>query len=450
MSPKYITLIILLSSSLLNTSCKKFLDKKSVQNLSTPETLKDLVAMLDDEYLYRRGVGLSQTSGDEYYLDYSYWQGLLDLKKLGYVWDPLLDDADDWTLQYTNILTTNVVLDRLKDIGDGSMQSQGIRGSALFLRSQCFFQLAQLYATQYDPATASDERGIVLRLDPDFNKPSNRASVQKTYDQIVSDLTEAISLLPVTSAANTRPNKAAAFALLARVYLQMGDYGKAKDAADNSLQLYSYLINYNDLTQVDTLSSQPFLQKGVLNKEIIFYLTEDASVSINSQTKIDSTLYRSFDPNDIRRAAFFKPFGDGTFKYKGSYAGTIAFVGIGTAEVYLIRAECNARLGNTSAALQDLNILLEKRYKTGSFIPVTASSSNQALDIILRERKKELVFRGMRWADLKRLNKETNRAITLKRILNGQVYTLPPNDLRYTLLIPQNVMLLSNLRQNDR
>lgn len=446
-----LVLIFLLCFALLfGTSCKKYLDKKSLQNLSTPETLKDLQAMLDDEYIYRRGVGLTQTSADEYFLDYSYWELLPDLKRLGYIWDPILDDADDWLQQYANILTANVVLDKLKDIGNGSAQSNSIKGSALFIRSQCFYQLAQIYAPQYDPTSASTDMGIVLRLDADFNKPSLRASVQQTYDQIINDLTEAIELLPATSAANSRPNKVSAYGLLARTFLQIGNYTKAKEAADNSLQLYDYLIDYNDATQVDTLSNQPFLQIGVSNKEIVFYLREDLSVTVNSQTKIDSNLYRSYDPNDIRKAAFFRPLGSGNFRYKGSYAGSIAFVGIGTAEMYLIRAECNARLGSTSLALQDLNKLLKNRFKTGTFVDITAPTSNQALDIILQERKKEMLFRGTRWADLKRLNKEPGRAVSLIRVLNNETFTLSPNDLRYSLLIPLSVIQLTNLQQNPR
>jgi hypothetical protein len=101
-------------------------------------------------------------------------------------------------------------------------------------------------------------------------------------------------------------------------------------------------------------------------------------------------------------------------------------------------------------ALQDLNKLLINRYRTGTFTPISASSSSEALDIILRERKKEMVNRGVRWADLKRLNKEGVRAVNIKRLLNGTEYILPPNDARYTLLIPLEVIRLSDLPQNSR
>jgi len=125
-------------------------------------------------------------------------------------------------------------------------------------------------------------------------------------------------------------------------------------------------------------------------------------------------------------------------------------VGLGIAEVYLIRAECNARLDKKDLALQDLNKLLVNRYVTGTFTSINVSSSSEALDIVLQERKKEMVNRGMRWADLKRLNIDGARSINLKRVLNGTEYILPPNDPRYALLIPLEVVRFSDVHQNSR
>jgi hypothetical protein len=114
-----------------------------------------------------------------------------------------------------------------------------------------------------------------------------------------------------------------------------------------------------------------------------------------------------------------------------------------------MRAESFARVGDKDAALLNLNTLLEKRWKSGTFTPVSAASDEEALAIILAERRKELVMRGLRFMDLKRLNKE-GANITLTRVVEGQVYTLPPNDLRYALAIPEQVIEVSGLTQNPR
>jgi AAA+ ATPase superfamily predicted ATPase len=99
--------------------------------------------------------------------------------------------------------------------------------------------------------------------------------------------------------------------------------------------------------------------------------------------------------------------------------------------------------------LTDLNHLLVRRWKTGTFVPFTAATAEEALDLILLERRKELVFRGVRWMDLKRLNKE-GRNIELVRNLDGQIYRLAPNDLRYAMAIPKDIIQMTGIAQNPR
>lgn len=435
-------------------SCQKYLDTKSNQTLSTPESIKDLQALLDNAKFYKRGASnLALTGSDEYYVDYADWETLDEVRKNGYTWDAALDNVGDWYALYENVLYANVILDNWDKITNGSpgKQANEIKGGALAQRAQCFYQLLQLYASQYDVETASTDLGIVLRLEADFNKASQRATVKRSYDQVIQDLNEAISLLPPTTLYKTRPNKPAVYALLARCYLQTGEYAKAKEAADNCLQLYDYLIDYNNVSEVDTSSIEPFINKGVKNPEIIWYFDDESSLNAySSVAKVDSAIQKSYEADDIRRSAFFQENPDGSYMFKGSYNGMTLFVGLGTAEVYLIRAECNARLGNINEAMQALNTLLIKRFKTGQFTPITSSDPELLLKKILDERKKEMFFRGMRWADLKRLNKEPSKAIAIQRNLNATLFTLSPNDPRYTLLIPQEVMRYSNLQQNPR
>src|SRR5439155_602493 len=137
---------------------------------------------------------------------------------------PKLNDYFDWSNLYNSIFFSNNVLLNLKSFSrkDDPNNWEKIKGSALFIRANCFFQLAQLFAPQYDATTASSDLGIVLRTNADINEVSVRSSVQNTYDQITNDLQEALPLLPETSLLKIRPSKAACYALLARVYLQMG------------------------------------------------------------------------------------------------------------------------------------------------------------------------------------------------------------------------------------
>ncbi|WP_350340294.1 RagB/SusD family nutrient uptake outer membrane protein [Paraflavitalea speifideaquila] len=100
-----------------------------------------------------------------------------------------------------------------------------------------------------------------------------------------------------------------------------------------------------------------------------------------------------------------------------------------------MRCECHARAGRTTAAFQDLNTLLRKRWQTGRFTALTSANTPDLLATILNERWKELVLRGLRWTDIRRLNKE-GKGTVLTRLINRQTIYLPPNDKRYALPIP--------------
>jgi starch-binding outer membrane protein, SusD/RagB family len=431
------------------SSCKKYLETKSVQTLSTPSTLDDLQLMLDNP-IVSVGLNLTNTSTDEYYLKYTDWDSRPEISKNAYIWDPVLDNISDWSDQYRIVYYTNNVLHNIESVPAKGQEERKatIQGAALFYRAHSFFQIAQLFSPQFDAVTASSDLGIPLRLNVDINDPSTRASVQQTYDQIIKDLNQASELSPTTQVMKTRPGKNACFGMLARVYLQMGDYAKAKEAADKCIQISNSLLDYNSL---DTLASYP-LGQFINNPEIIYYSRTDAPLAAeDSRVRMDTNLVASYQPNDLRRKVFFRTNTDKSFAFKGNYSGGYdLFNGVAVDEIYLIRAECYAREGNTSAALQDLNTLLIKRWKKGTFVPYNPPTADQALDLIIKERKKELIFRALRWPDLKRLNKDSRFAITLKRELNGQIYLLPPNDLRYTMLIPLQVMNIANLTQNSR
>jgi tetratricopeptide (TPR) repeat protein len=396
------------------------------------------------------------------YISYNDWLGIETGWKSNqdaYIWYPSTDLTEEWTEVYSYVLYANIVLstiDNLNDETSTSTEKNEVRGSALFYRSAYFYELAQHFSPQYSSESAPSDLGIPLKTSPDVGDVTVRSTVQQTYDFIIRDLKASIPLLPSTQTVptyKTRPSKAAAYALLARIYLVMSDYANAGNYADSSLKIYSSLLDYNNSDLVNTSSNTPFQQ---FNDEVIFHATSSTGNAMFTLTKgkVDTLLYNSYNINDIRKIAFYRKNTDGSYRFKGNYNGSsysVPFTGIATDEVYLIRAECYARQNKVTEALNDLDSLLIKRWKIGTFVPVTATNATDALNKILEERRKELCFRpSLRWMDLRRLNLDNNYAITLKRILNGQVYELPPNDYRYTFLIPTSVVSMSGIKQNPR
>lgn len=429
-------------------SCQKYLDKKPLKRAVVPRTIFDFQALLDEHYIMNENSpALLELAADDYYITTEGWQSLPLQERLNYNWDPNAYHLGSWQLPYQYpIYYCNVVLEELANStfteGEQEMASQ-LRGAALFYRAFAFHQLAQLYCKPFSASAASDP-GIVLRMTGAIEAKSVRSTVQETYQQIIADLKEASGLLPQKVKFATRPNIAAAYGALARTYLAMRDYSNAGLYADSALKQYSTLMDYN-------LTAPPFKR---FNPETIYYSHLMYSTAISgSLPRIDTVLYRSYSDNDLRKSHFFQANDDGSYRFRGSYDGDyadyLAFDGITTDEIYLIRAECAARQNNITAAMGDLNALLEKRWKAGSFVPFTAANTADALAKVLAERRKELVFRGLRWSDLRRFNLEAAN-ITLKRQVGGSTYTLPPNDLRWVMLIPREVISLSGIAQNPR
>ena len=63
-------------------------------------------------------------------------------------------------------------------------------------------------------------------------------------------------------------------------------------------------------------------------------------------------------------------------------------------EMYLTRAEANARLGNISGAVDDINTIIDRAYKTAAQQLDPSISQDALLEIIEKERQLELCFEG--------------------------------------------------------
>jgi hypothetical protein len=437
---------------------KEFLDTIPNSDLFVPTTLEDFQALLDNETVMNETPTLGELSADNFYLLQGYWQILNAKEKNAYVWlsDIFQGQGDilDWNTPYKQVFHANIILDGLPKVtitNNNEQSWKAIKGAALFARAHAFYNVAQIFAPVYNSNTAATDLGLPVRLHSGVDEASTRPTLQATYDRILMDLQESATLLPLSIPLGNnrlRPCKQAAFAMLARVYLSMSAFPQAKIYADSCLRLYDSLINYNSL---NVFMNTPFTRS---NTETLYHsrfinTNNNVLKGFGSRSSyIDSGLYNSYAANDLRKQAFFT---NGTPPLlKGTYTGNFScFTGLAVDEVYLIRAECQARAGNVADAMKDLNTLMEKRWKAGFFIPFTAPDAARAVAIILEERRKELPFRGLRWTDIRRLNLTEATKITPTRKLD-QVYSLPPGDLRYILLIPPDVISRSSMQQNPR
>jgi len=444
----------LLGAGLLMAGCTRYLDAKPNKALVVPGTPADAYAMMQEyNLLHASQPMLAFLSADDFYLADSYVAAAEVNDRDAYLWQTQTANTTItlWRNPYAAILLANTAIPLLENAEVPAAEAgkkAAYLGKAYFIRAWHHYTLANLFAAPYREATAGSTPGIPIKLLPDLDEPVRRGTLADTYRQIIGDVNRAIRLLPPPPQPAYLPDRSAALLLRANIALHMHQYDSALAAGRAALALRPGLINYNTLSAAADFPFQRF------NAEVLYHaiITGSGMLSTNNW-RCDTGLYRQYETNDLRRSLFFKLNGPGAAGFRGDYGGEgeiDIFCGLSNNETYLIVAECEARAGNTAAALQVLNTLLAHRWRTGTFVPYAAATATEALALVLAERRKELVGRHNRWYDLRRLNAGHNAGITLQRRVGSNLYQLPPNDLRYTFLIPQAVIDLAGIAQNPR
>lgn len=424
-----------------------------------PKSLNDYQQLLDN-YLYSYSnatPGLSEISADNFYAgENTIWYD--PTEEHAYFWEENVysgSSSREWSERYTAIFYMNVILEGLDDMetSDTALKQQ-LTGSAHFFRGAAYYALAQTFTIPYSPQTKDNALGVPLRLSSDVTTLLPRGSQDELYNLILSDLKTAADLLPDNSEYVHRPNRPAALGMLARISLNMHRYEEALEYSSKALEISPELLDYNTLTYTPGVNPFPVAMPNSSNKEVLIYMQNTPYTFIDQQMAfVDTLLISSYNDNDLRKQLFFMKDENGNDIFIGNYTGNFGelFGGVATDELYLIKAEAAVRLGRSDLSVSTLDELLANRYKTGTFPGISVSDQTGLLNIIIGERRKELIGRGLRWEDLRRLNQDPDFALTLIRKGNGgQVFELLPNSNRYTFPIPNDEINRSGIEQNAR
>ncbi|MCY1515163.1 Starch-binding associating with outer membrane [compost metagenome] len=380
---------------------------------------------------------LNLITGDEYLIiDNGLEKLSKDLERDAYLWKTdrfkIESGLAEWYRPYQQIFYANIVLEGLENNKEGSSKPaeyNNVKGAALFYRALAFYNLIQIFCPVYEEKNASNTEGIALRLSADVNLQPKKSSLQESYEQIITDLKLAQQLLPEKALTKNRPGSHAATALLARVFLAMSNYADAEKWASAALQIDKRLIDYNTIPQG---VSAPFPDPLPNNNDELIYSVLKIGYTFGGVgvLRVDNELLNSFDEKDLRPKIFFYKPASGAVNNKN-------YDGLANDEMYLIQAECLIRRGQFAPAAALMNTLGVNRFQKGSYIPITFTNENDALNHIILERRKELFGREtLRWTDLKRFNKDPRFAKTLHRTYNGVAYQLNPQSPLYVYPSP--------------
>lgn len=362
-----------------------------------------------------------------------------------------------WEHAYNRIYYYNVIIEDIMGASqDTEEHKRQLRAEALVGRAFEYLTLVNAYGKHYDPATAATDPGVPLMLDKNISKSNlQRATVQEVYDQIKRDLDTAAPDLPAKPALNAyRASAPVGYGMLARMYLYMGDYPKALENARLSLELNRELL---DLRNYKVVDPNKFIGRinvpyGADNPENIYIRLAPWTFGFTMSAYGSDELVGLYDQEkDMRFLLYFTDYLGGINLDYPLWAPYIyANMAMSTPEMYLIAAECEARIGNKDQAMDYINTLRDRRIVDNT--PMMAADNREALVKVLEERRREMPMLGCtRLIDLKRLNREPEFAKTVVHHVKGVEYRLEPNSPKYVLPIPPNVLRFNpNMEPNKR
>jgi hypothetical protein len=399
-----------------------------------------------------------------------------------------------WGQAYKAAEAANRIIGVIPD--DAGDELRQLKGENLFIRAMMHYNLVRIFGRPYPQSNGNNPGVPILKDDLSDSAKATlaRSSVKEVYDFVIADLLKAAELMRGGSQGKANPfaSKEVVYALLSRVYLYKEENAKAIEYADKVINSGRYsLLSGNEYTNY-------FRGVPEGNKETIFcirhtktedrgfsaigsmYFSGDASgvpqsqafsgwAEIYASQKYMDTLGKN--PTDLR-FGFISPLKvSGVLQYNtkltpntpmyyiNKYSLQEGIVNLSSpvymrlAEMYLIKAEANAKLGNDQLAIDDVNKIRQRAGLTGTALHTLASiaiAGKTALDVVLDERYLELAFEGHRAYDLFRNNRAMMRNYPGSHVVSGNVnQTIQPGDNRVIFFIPQNEINKNpNLTQN--
>lgn len=363
-----------------------------------------------------------------------------------------------WQAAYRIISQANLLL---RDIDNFSATENGavnrIKAQALAIRALVHFDVLRYWVEEYD--RNSTKPGVPYITSFDYEQKPSRGTVKETYDHIEADLQAARGLMnsgldkTINATGKAYIDVQGVNAIMARVFLY-------SNQLDSAIKYSTLVINSIPLS---TRTNFPNIWTDASTSEVIWSVSFNAGEgrigdpvyfvpNNRSSYRPNPTLITTYDQvNDIRYSSYFQVRSNRLVlsKYLAKAAqvprpdGIVNFKAFRTGEMYLIRAEANARKGgvNEVAALVDLNTLRAARI--AGFVP-GVETGTALLNAIELERRKELISEGHRWFDLKRTTKTINRTscavfCTLTATNRAWTWPIPIGEINANPnILPQN------------
>lgn len=448
-------------------SCKKTFLEVTPKGKLIAQKVSDYNLLLSNLDFVNIGGNAQAAMGDEIAAVEPFFSGSTLKTQRLFRWDDVVyepnEDADEMKVPLQNIYMFNKIINEVPAATDGFEQDKlSIAAEAMAGRAWTYFLLINYFGKPYNAATSASDPGFPIVKQADVTETKfTRATVKEVYDFIVSDLTTAIPNLPAKTTHRLRMSKAAGEGLLAKVYMFMGKFSEALPLLNaaftdiNNSVIPVRLYDYN----VTFATGGMFMPIGLFgpaypnipnNEENVFGKQATSSWTfVNNELVITKQTADLYAATDLRlkfytNTAYSGPvYPNGMLRRFGP--GSIQY-GVVLPDLYLLRAECKARLNDLPGAKADLEILRGKRMPVANADVPSAIAGQQLplLKFIMEERIREFAVLGYRWFDMRRLSVDplfsgatyTHSLYSATGTVNA-TYTLKP--VRFTLRFSQKV-----------
>lgn len=469
---KYLRLLTI-SISLLGLSCKK----DFLEVIDKTKLLKQgYVVDLNTTEHYMNGIYVLLASYEKGYADGSrliYPEYMADNVKNRFIiedvysWNQRSDQSTSsngpgqWQSYYQIIRSCNFVIEKAEEYkSENIARANNIRGQALAIRAWMHFLLVNIFAQSYNYTVDASHLGVPYVVTSDIEEKIIRHNVAEVYEKMITDLNDALQLLPVSEISKKHIfNYEVAKALLARIYLFKEDFATAKNLSREVLSDVPLMTNGYPDKLYTALETEALFQAFPANSGTDNYSTWFIGVYTSSYfsmlaTKNIAQLYRQY-PSDKRNAwirdsitpsnTFFgtliTKFPKGVTGLNSDPTTDYYQTLFRSSEMVLTAAESYAKLNMEDSARFFINQIRDR-----ANIPVftTAVSGNVLMDSIRLERQKEMAFDGIRMYDLLRWKLGVHRMDPA----TPDVQTLPYPSNKAIAPIPLTDVELSGLQQN--
>jgi hypothetical protein len=240
----HVKAVFVLLLSVAVVSCKKSFLDIAPKGFLIPSTYEDFDQLMNYSGYYYYQTGIWQPAmlmGDEISAEGTAYNGSsMQQGQLFFQWEANIflpstqmgsssDKPIFLSSALSDLYSLNLIINNVNNATGGTTaQKLDIQAQAKATRAFVNFQLVNYFTKPYNAATAATDPGFPVITVPDAtNTDFKRGTVQQSYDAIINDLTTAIPNLSIQPPIATRMSKAAAEALLGKVYLFMGKNDEA-------------------------------------------------------------------------------------------------------------------------------------------------------------------------------------------------------------------------------